>query len=225
MAISMPDCYLWEYLRSAALLPENPKVLEIGEANWWGDVDPKSFLSDRQIESANKSPYPHFALARFYYYNLLNPYYICSIDMNGTEHALQHDLNLPFSRPEWGLFDIVINTGTAEHVFNQYQVFKTIHDVCKVGGLMVHDAPWRGWSNHGFYCYQPCFWDDLAKANGYEVLKIIMADGDQVGPVESFEQAAKIGTLMPLGNTMLVFALRKTTAAEFKIPQQGRYSR
>jgi hypothetical protein len=34
-----------------------------------------------------------------------------------------------------GDFDLVVNFGTTEHLLNQYNAFKVIHDATKVGGV------------------------------------------------------------------------------------------
>src|ERR1700720_902128 len=49
-----------------------------------------------------------------------------------------------------GLFDCVFNFGTTEHVFNQYNSFKAIHDLACVGGHMFHQVPTAGYINHGY---------------------------------------------------------------------------
>lgn len=69
-----------------------------------------------------------------------------------------------------GSFDIVLNFGTSEHIFNQFNVFKVMHDAMKVGGVCFHQVPYAGWPEHGYVVYHKRFFDDLAAANGYEVL-------------------------------------------------------
>lgn len=45
------------------------------------------------------------------------------------------DLNFDALAPkDVGRFDLVLNFGTTEHVFNQYNAFKIIHDACRAGG-------------------------------------------------------------------------------------------
>lgn len=97
-----------------------------------------------------------------------------SIDATGAQGSLVYDLNRDL-RADYGFtdtFDVVTNLGTAEHCFNQYQVFKNMHDVCKPGGLMVHQAPCAGNVNHGFYNYHPRLFADLAAANQYKILRL-----------------------------------------------------
>jgi len=78
------------------------------------------------------------------------------------------DLNDPPSgRPD---FDIVTNFGTSEHVVNQASVFRFMHELTAVNGVMLHSIPAAGGRDHGFFNYHPGLFFDLAAANRYEVL-------------------------------------------------------
>jgi SAM-dependent methyltransferase len=69
-----------------------------------------------------------------------------------------------------GAFDTVINFGTTEHVLNQLNAFRVIHDATKPGGHMVHSLPCVGYIDHGFYAYTPRIFFDLAGHNDYDVV-------------------------------------------------------
>lgn len=69
-------------------------------------------------------------------------------------------------------FDVVVNFGTTEHLLNQLNAFKTIHDACKVGGVMIHNLPACGWIDHGYITYTARFFFDLASCNGYEIERL-----------------------------------------------------
>lgn len=68
-------------------------------------------------------------------------------------------------------FDVVLNFGTTEHIINQMNSFRVMHDAVKVGGIFFHQLPSVGWVDHGYFCYHDCFFDDLAKANDYEIVE------------------------------------------------------
>jgi len=192
MALSRADVEMWRDLGERGLIPPRPRVLEIGQANWFGDIEAPE-------DCRHESP---FVTARRWYQKVLGFSKVESIDMHG-EHSLRYDLNEPVPLTE--VFDIVINTGTAEHVFDQRQVFETVHDRCAVGGLMVHGSPWQGWNDHGFYNYQPCFFKDLAGANDYEML---------------YAMAWRFGAGV---DVMHYVAMRKSRDLPFRIPRQGKY--
>ncbi len=97
-----------------------------------------------------------------------------SIDINGEHGALCFDLNKDLVT-EYGFnttFDLVTDFGTAEHCFNQFEVFRNIHRLCRPGGYMLHTLPTQGWGRHCFYRYDANFFEDLAAANEYRILKL-----------------------------------------------------
>lgn len=213
MAISSTHAALLKRLKP--LLPHGGTLLEIGEANWYGDVDP-DFPSD------NSEP---FAIAKAFYASLFSPSRIVSVDMNGTAAAWKRDLNKPL--PPLGAFDVVINHGTAEHVFNIAQVFASMHAACKVGGLMIHESPFTGWIDHGFYCLQPTLFYDVAAANGYEIVSVDIEEIESVTilRVESRDRIAELARERRIpDNSMLFVVFRKVKAESFAIPQQGYYA-
>jgi len=79
-----------------------------------------------------------------------------------------------------GAFDVVLNFGTTEHVINQLNAFRIIHDAVKVGGVIVHQLPCSGYIDHGYFCYTPRFFFDLAGHNEYEVVEFCY-DGPRKG--------------------------------------------
>lgn len=92
-----------------------------------------------------------------------------SIDLNGENGALRIDLGKEIK--EWqNYFDIVTNFGTAEHVNNQYMVYKNMHNICRVGGAILHFVPPVGdWPRHCDFRYRKDFFDILAKNNSYTI--------------------------------------------------------
>jgi hypothetical protein len=87
-------------------------------------------------------------------------------------------------------FDLVFNFGTTEHIMNQYNCLKTVHDFAKPGGLIYTFFLMNGYHWHGIIRYTPRFIDLLIKANQYEVLRDDIYDQtysqwrDLVGPDE-----------------------------------------
>ncbi len=94
-----------------------------------------------------------------------------SIDLNGKDGALKIDLAKPIEK--WDCyFDMVTNYGTSEHVNNQYQAFRNMHNFTKVNGTIVHGgAPAYGhWPTHGYCNYELCFFEYLADLNNYDLV-------------------------------------------------------
>jgi len=105
-----------------------------------------------------------------------------AIDVNTERDAIAMDLNLDIIKDYnyTEQFDLVTNNGTSEHVFNQYTVFKNAHNLCKIGGYMVHVLPFYRWVDHGFFNYNPNLFPCLANQNGYELKELWIASSDTV---------------------------------------------
>lgn len=71
-----------------------------------------------------------------------------------------------------GAYDTVMNIGTTEHVFNQYNSFKVAHEAAHVGSYMVHQLPASGYTDHGYYMYTGRFFFELAGYNKYEITDV-----------------------------------------------------
>jgi hypothetical protein len=109
--------------------------------------------------------------AREFYKYIGIPNY-ASIDFNGEHGSLRFDLNrnITTSYNYNDVFDLVTNFGTSEHCFNQFEVFRNIHNLCKVNGYILHTVPTQGWGNHCFFRYDKNFFEDIAAANNYQIL-------------------------------------------------------
>ena len=94
-----------------------------------------------------------------------------SIDLNGEYDSLVLDLDNPVPEYLLGDFNWVTNYGTVEHVNNQYMVFKNIHDLCCIGGIMLHAlVPPGHWVGHGRYHHSIEFINKLAQCCRYSIL-------------------------------------------------------
>lgn len=91
-----------------------------------------------------------------------------------------------------GRFDLVLNFGTTEHLLNQYNAFKVMHDSTKVGGYIVHSLPCVGYYNHGYFTYTPRCMFDLAGYNEYEVVDFRLegpaGSNDLYAPIRDYQR-------------------------------------
>ena len=94
-----------------------------------------------------------------------------SIDIDGSPGSIPLDLNYD-SAPHHtlGKYQLVTNFGTTEHVANQLNAFKVVHDLAAFGGVMIHHLPMQGMLNHGLVNYNPKFFWMLARSNGYRLV-------------------------------------------------------
>jgi SAM-dependent methyltransferase len=242
LAITAIEYWLISRLAQAGLLPQAPHVLECGENYWYGDVpleklgldiyrvipDPdarkRHFLELDGIAQTPSSA-TLFELPRLFYRVFLGYASLTSIDLGGSGGAAKVDLNWPVQADR--TFDVTINFGTAQHVFNIHQFFKTMHDLTAPGGLMLHGMPFTGGPDDGFYNVQPTFYWDLALANGYEVLMLIYAEAQpfKVRELTRRDDVVAMARRSEIGAHAFVYAAlrRGTSAAEFAVPMQGRY--
>jgi hypothetical protein len=96
-----------------------------------------------------------------------------AVEYAGHREAIALDLNRDsVPRHLQSSFDLVVNAGTTEHVANQDNAFKVIHDLAAVGGLMLHEVPAGGMLTHGVIGYNMQFFFLLCRDNDYEVLDL-----------------------------------------------------
>jgi SAM-dependent methyltransferase len=100
-----------------------------------------------------------------------------SIDLNGLDGALKHDLAAPLPDTLLGQFDLVTNAGTTEHVCtsndfrDQWQALRSIHDLTKPQAAIMHVIPdEHGWHCGCGYAYTRDFLPALATACGYSLI-------------------------------------------------------
>jgi hypothetical protein len=173
----------------ALKLPEGFSVCELGN----------------QMMSGGQTPKPAES-----FYRALGCGRYESIDGNG-KGTLTADLNLRLAFEVYRssvnffeAFDLVTDFGTGEHIFDQAQVWRTLHELVKPGGYIAFDRPMHGYKGHCYYRVDPCLYRDVANANDYKVRKLDQAK-------------------TPRGELVRGVFQRPAVAAEFRVPQQGRY--
>jgi hypothetical protein len=151
-----------------------------------------------------------------------------SIDIDGSPGSIPLDLNYDEVPSELvGRYDVITNFGTTEHVANQLQSFKIIHDLASTGALMLHVLPAGGTPNHGLVSYNPKFFWMLGRSNGYKIAFMTMGQSDRDGGLPNdlqeylvlYEPQAKsefAAYTMPV--TSLVVALQKVFDTPFVAP-------
>ena len=157
-----------------------------------------------------------------------------AIDVNTEKDAIAMDLNTDISKQYnyTKQFDLVTNNGTGEHVFNQYTVYKNMHDLTKVGGYMIHVLPFYRWVDHGFFNTQPNLYPCLALQNDYDLkgLWIGASNGERIEkvPTEKLRRYKGYRNDFQLDSwerdPMVCAIMKKKVDKPFEIPQQHLYS-
>lgn len=107
-----------------------------------------------------------------------------AIEFDGHRDSIPLDLNRDtVSRKMKGAFEILVNTGTTEHVANQDNAFKVMHDLVCKDGIMIHEVPAGGMMNHGLVNYNAKFFFHLARENNYEVLQLRVMASKTPSPI------------------------------------------
>ena len=146
------------------------------------------------------------------------------LDINGEHGAITCDLNEPFENREyWSRYDLVTDCGNNEHPFNVAEAYRTMHRLCKPGGLMwIDQAVIKG---NGYFNFDQAFFEGMAAANHYGVIYsafvVTTADGSkyhmpcsrQVLDLFDFSKVIHLG---------VNYLFRKGGTDDFRFPVQGK---
>ena len=168
-------------------------------------VDVASLPSDMQL-GTNIPSWCGTPMERFtsdvVFFRLLGVSDVQALDCNDFEGAeIIADLNLPVSRELESSFDVIIDGGTSEHVFDIRQCLMNIASMLKPGGRIVHMSPSNNYANHGFYQISPTLFVDYYKENGFDEVRTYVANqvlrGDEAAYLDLYHfQAARQPQLM-----------------------------
>lgn len=156
-------------------------------------------------------------IARAFYHIIFEPSFYMAIELGLGPRRLCVDLNGPVQVSR--TFDYVVNNGTSEHVFDQANVYRLIHEFTRPGGVMVHWQPCIGWTNHGLFHPQPGFFFDLAAANEYEIKLIGLVSDEIFFPLvkgDAFREG--LAQHPSLSHSLVCTVLRKVVDQPFKAP-------
>lgn len=156
---------------------------------------------------------------------------ISAMDASGFEGAeFVCDLNRPVPDDLKQKFDVVLDGGTLEHIFNFPIALQNCMEMVRKGGRFFTHTIANNWCGHGFYQFSPeLFYNVLSEDNGFEVERMIL---HVVGPYSRWYEVANPQTIrsrVELFNSfplqMLVQAKRTSIVPLFqKVPQQSDYT-
>lgn len=160
------------FLEGQSIIDETGKLFGVRKKFVMPDIKPTHTVHGKLDHLDINAP-----LARPFYEWLGFRY--AAIDVDGSPGSIPLDLNhdaAPDS--ERGRYQLVTNFGTTEHVANQLNAFRVIHDLTAPGGIMFHKVPAQGMFNHGLFNYNPKFFWMLGRSNGYELLHMDFVGDD-----------------------------------------------
>jgi hypothetical protein len=95
------------------------------------------------------------------------PENVHTLDQDAYEGAeIIHDMNLPILEQLKEAYDLVIDAGTIEHVFDLKQAFWNLHDLVKTGGSVLHISP-SNLLDHGFINLNAVILEDFYLQSGW----------------------------------------------------------
>jgi len=128
------------------------------------------------------------------------------------------DLNYPVNTKHHLIYDVIIDNGTLEHVFNIAQAMSNILNMLKKDGYICHSNPVNS-PNHGFYSISPTFYHDFYEENGCKVCYCIEhknhIDDQPLEKREVFEY--------PFDQSAITIIQKYKLCNQIIYPIQGRY--
>jgi hypothetical protein len=228
VGLGPPVIELYRQLKLQGALEGIIEVMELGSQDFWCPQKNlvtgllKAF-SRRAVPALLNTSNANQKPARLLY-EALGLKYHC-VDVDGRVGSLVMDLNFDSIPDEHkGRYDLITNHGTSEHILNQYNVFKTMHDFARTGAIFVHAVPFTVHLEHGFFNYQPNFFDALARYNSYETLGIWIGPDWQLASFIPWDPMLLDYLALSSKTThLLVVAQRKMYDREFCVPFQEIY--
>ena len=156
---------------------------------------------------------------------------IHALDVSEFEGAdMTADLNQPVD-PRWhSLFDVIIDAGTSEHVFDVRQCLANVSSMLKPGGRVLHLSPANNYLNHGFYQFSPTLFLDYYRANKFDDLRCFVAEEDRylsdISPLSFYavpERAQPMRMFSDAGLAVFFIAEKTKNSSIANIPTQGYY--
>jgi hypothetical protein len=89
-----------------------------------------------------------------------------------------HDMNTPIPEAWHGCYDVVIDSGSLEHIFNFPIALANLVDMLKVGGTIFLTTPANNLMGHGFYQFSPeLMFRIFSEQNGFDLRQLLLFEG------------------------------------------------
>jgi hypothetical protein len=143
-----------------------------------------------------------------------------------------HDLNQPVAADRWGQYDVIVDGGSLEHVFNFPVAVSNLMRMLKRGGSLFLHNPANNKCGHGFYQFSPeLMYRVFAPENGFELKQVVFLECANASyPVAPVRNAYRVSDTAAVGQrvelvsrqpvVMLVEAVKTDDVAPFAVPPQ-----
>jgi SAM-dependent methyltransferase len=104
---------------------------------------------------------------------------IRSFDSSGYEGATDvHDFNAELDPEHHRQFDLVLDSGSLQHIFFATTALQNCMKMVRVGGHLIVMSPANNRIGHGFYQFSPEFYfRSLTEENGFEICRASVFEG------------------------------------------------
>lgn len=167
------------------------KLATLGHQKWYVmEHDMKKFNSKYGLNISNLEDYKFRDYADLFFEKVLGASSVMSIDNSQYQGVdILHDMNYPISTDYDKQFDVVIDGGVLEHIFNFPMAIKNCMRMVKVGGSIFITGPANNYLGHGFYQFSPeLFFRIFQEKYGFEVVRVVLYDFPYVGAETSSRQ-------------------------------------
>jgi hypothetical protein len=173
MALNLP---LSSFLANSVLaeIKSRESILTIGRL--------ESALSIKDINFLKKKYRVNLVKSQVYQYaepvlkELFNCDNISSLDISNYENcSIVHDLNYEISKKYYEKFDVLIDGGCLEHIFNVPAALNNYKNLVKVGGDIFISTMANNHMGHGFYQFSPeIFFRYFSYQNGFCLKNVVL---------------------------------------------------
>jgi len=161
--------------------PFSGSVLKLGRQHCFFTVD--QLIGWAKLHDVALNPKKHYFLNKtddsvfskkhiddITFFNAIGFDSVESCDFSEYERATHvFDLNLPVSDELYNKFDVILDSGTLEHIFNLPQSLNNLYKMLKPGGRIIFFSPSSNHVDHGFYMFSPTLFYDYYTANKWKI--------------------------------------------------------
>ena len=164
-------------------------------------------------------------------YSLLGAERVCAIDFSDFEGAqIVHDMNFAIPDSLFDSFDLVLDGGTLEHIFDLPTSLRNAAQMVRPGGRFISLTQTNNFCGHGFYQFSPeLFYRFFCLDNGFETEECLIWEDI---PRSVFYRVpdpdavrCRINLTSKFGTYMMVQAKRVGQTSRCFVPQQSDYAR
>lgn len=145
------------------------------------------------------------------------------IDFFDERADLKYDLNLPVPEKEDERYNVLMDIGTLEHIFDTRQCLESCLRMVKVNGLYILHTAVNGYFKHGLYVFNPDCLIEVLRLNNFEILylKYSTQTGQEIK--DPSKDPAVVNNIFSSNLSIWIVAKKLKCLNVFQFPQQKRH--